>query len=341
MKKIIVLGIDLGKNVFHLHGVDACGKLVLQKKLNRNQLKRFMATIEPCLVGMEACGGAHDWARRFKERGHRVRLMNPKFVKPFVKSNKNDFLDAEAICEAVTRPCMRFVPVKSVAQQDIQTLHRARSHFVARRTAQANQIRGFLLEYGIVVPQGIRVLRHRLPEILEDAENPLTPDTRALLAMLRQELVHLDARVAWFDQEILALGRDHEACRRLQTIPGVGPVIATALVAAVGDGSTFRNGRQLAAWLGLVPKHRGTGGRTVLLGISKRGDAYLRMLLIHGARAVLRFAVKRNDRRGQWLAALVQRRGKNVAIVALANRIARTVWALLSHGTTYQPGYAR
>jgi transposase len=333
--KIKVLGIDLGKSIFHLFGVDERGQAVLRKKLTRSKLMSFMANLPPCLVGMEACAGSHHLARVFTTHGHEARLMSPQFVKPYVKSNKNDYLDAEAICEAVQRPTMRFVPMKSVDQQDIQTLHRARSRAVSNRTAQANQIRGLLLEYGIVVAQGIRVLRQRLPAILEDAENELSMATREVLVELREELVHLDERVAWYDARIAAEARS-EPCQRLQTIPGVGPLVATALVSAVGDGQAFRNGRELSAWLGLVPRQRSTGGRSLLLGISKRGDTYLRSLLIHGARAALRHAGKRNDHRSRWGCALAARRGKNIAAVGLANKIARTAWVLLTQKEQYQ-----
>ena len=334
---ITVLGIDIGKNVFHLFGMDSGGREVLRKKLTRKKLFAFMVNLPACLVGMEACGGSNHLARVFQGYGHDVRLMSPQFVKPYLKSNKNDYLDAEAICEAVQRPTMRFVPVKSVECQDIQTLHRARSRAVANRTAQANQIRGLLLEYGIVVARGMRILRARLPEILEDADNGLSMATREVVSELREELVHVDERVGWYDERIAALAKDSEPCQRLQTIPGIGPLVATALISAVGDGQAFRNGRDLAAWLGLVPRQRSTGGKPVLLGISKRGDRYLRTLLIHGARAALRHADKRDDRRSRWACALAARRGKNIAAVALANKIARTAWALLTRGERYHP----
>jgi transposase len=285
---------------------------------------------------MEACAGTHHLARTFTRYGHDVRLMSPQFVKPYVKSNKNDYLDAEAICEAVQRPTMRFVPIKSTESQDIQGLHRARSQVISHRTAQSNQIRGLLSEYGIVVPQGINVLRRRLPEILEDAENGLSMRARELFAELHAELIHLDERARGYDERIARLAGDVDACRRLQSIPGIGPLTATALLMVVGDGSAFRNGRELAAWLGLVPRQHSTGGRVVLLGISKRGDKYLRTLLIHGARAALIHADKRPDRLKCWASALASRRGNNVASVALANKLARTAWALLNHGDTYR-----
>jgi transposase len=273
--KISVLGIDLGKNVFHLFGVDGHGRTVYHRKLSRSKLSVFMAKLPSCLVGMEACAGAHHLARVFGSYGHEVRLMSPQFVKPYVKSNKNDYLDAEAICEAVQRPTMRFVPVKSIESQDIQSLHRARSRAVVNRTAQVNQIRGFLLEYGLTVPQGIAALRRRLPELLEDAENGLTEAFRELLLELTEELRHLDDRVAGYDARIFDVARNSEVCQRLQTIPGIGPVVATAIVAGIGDGSAFKNARQVSAWVGLVRRQHSTGGRQVLLGISKRGEMFI------------------------------------------------------------------
>ena len=330
-----VLGIDLGKRTFHLYGVDRHGQVTIWKKLSRPRLLAFMENLPTCLVAMEACGGAHDWARRFQGFGHRVRLISPQFVKPYVKSNKNDFRDAEAICEAVQRPTMRFVPIKNVTQQDIQSLHRARSLVIGGRTAQINQIRGFLLEYGIVLPQGATVVRKALPTILEDADNGLSFEMRALLADLREDLVRLDERIAEYDRKVARIAQQDPACQRLLSLPGVGPMIATALLAAVGDVSTFRNGREMSAWLGLVPRQCSTGGRSVLFGISKRGDTYLRTLLIHGARSVVRIAGKKSDKRSHWVTTLAARRGKNIAAVALANKNVRTAWALLSRDESY------
>ncbi len=333
---IKVVGIDLAKNTFHLHGVDARGDAVLRKKLSRMKLAAFMANLRPSLVGMEACGGSHYWARKFTAMGHDVRLMGPQFVKPYVKSNKNDLVDAEAICEAVQRPSMRFVPAKSVEQQDIQSLHRARSMAVSHRTAQVNQLRGLLMEYGIVQPQGIASLRKALPEILEDAGNELTPMFRELLAGLRDEFGRLDRRIADYDARIKGLSEQSELCRRLMTIPGVGPMSATALVAAVADARAFKSGREMAAWLGLVPRQHSTGGKPKLLGISKRGDTYLRKLLIHGARSALRVADRKLDRRSRWAVEVADRRGRNVAAVALANKTVRTAWVLLTKGDEYR-----
>jgi transposase len=338
---IKVVGIDLAKRSFQVHGVNGRGAGVMSRRLSRKKLLVFMESLSPCLVGMEACGSAHFWARRFREMGHQVRLMAPQFVKPYVKSNKNDGVDAEAICEAVQRPNMRFVSIKEVGQQDIQSWHRVRSLVVARRTAQVNQIRGLLLEYGIEIPKGRHNVRKRLPEILEDGENGLSFSFRGLLSGLYQDLVQLDERVAQCDAEIEQMARESEACQRLLSIPGIGAQAATALVAAVGDVRVFRNGREMAAWLGLVPRQHSTGGKVRLLGISKRGDVYLRMLLVHGARSVVRFAGRKEDRTSRWVTGLESRRGKNIAAVALANKMVRTAWALLTKGESYGVEMAR
>jgi len=333
--EVKVVGIDLAKNTFHLHGVDGHSNSMMRKRLSRSKLIALMANLPPCLVGMEACGGAHDWARKFKSMGHEVRLMSPQFVKPYVKSNKNDAADAEAICEAVQRPNMRFVPIKGIEQQDIQSLHRAREMAVGHRTSQANQIRGFLMEYGVVIPKGMGALRKRLPDILEDADNELTPMFRELLSGLRDELRKLDERIVSYDTKIMHLSKQSDACKRLMTIPGIGPMTATALAASVADARVFKSGREMSAWLGLVPRQHSTGGQPKLLGISKRGDTYLRKLLIHGARSALRFADRKQDRRSRWVVEVEGRRGKNVAAVALANKTVRTAWVLLSRGEKY------
>ena len=329
MSKITRMGIDLGKSTFHVCATDRAGHVVMTKRFTRRGLEKFLRAHEPCVVGMEACGGAHHWARTLRALGYDARLMSAQFVKAYVKSNKNDWRDAEANCEAVGRPTMRYVPVKTPEQQSVQHLHRARSLAVGQRTALANQMRGFLFEYGLVVAQGIGTLRRRVVELVEDADNALPMGMRELLAREHEELVHLDERVKAFDAQLDALARDDERCRRLQTIPGVGPKVASALVAAAGDGREFASGREFAAWLGLTPRQRSTGGRTMLGGISKRGDRYLRALLIHGARAALRVAPRREDRRSRWAVSVQGRRGANIAAVALANKTARTAWALL------------
>ena len=339
-KIITVLGIDLAKQSFQLHGINGVGKTIVKKKLARNKMAEFIAQLPPCLIGLEACGGSHYWVRVFKKMGHTVRMIAPQFVKPFVKSNKNDVADAEAICEAVQRPSMRFVPSKNIEQQDVQSLHGIRSQAVARRTAQANQIRGLLMEYGIIIPKGISYIRKEIPLILENAENELTMLFRALLNNLYDEMVHLDERIKTVEGKLNIVCRQNEACQRLLTIPGVGLLTATALVAAIGDIKAFKNGRELAAWIGLVPRQHSTGGKPTLLGISKRGDSYLRTLLIHGGRTVVRVADKYQDRRNQWISALDKRRGKNISAVAVANKNVRIAWALLSNNTTYQMNVA-
>ena len=337
--KITTIGLDLAKNAFQLHGIDERGRVVLKRQLKRAQVLPFFANLEPCRIGMEACGGAHHWARQFEQLGHTVRLMAPQFVKPYVKTNKNDAADAEAICEAVARPSMRFVPIKTREQQAVLALHRARQGFVKARTAQANQIRGLLAEHGIVMPQGIDHIAKRLPEILEDGENGLPGVFRALLQRLGEHLKTLDRQVDELDAQIQRWHREQAASRKLAAIPGIGPLTASALVATIGDARQFESGRQLAAWLGLVPKQHSSGGKPTLLGISKRGDVYLRTLLIHGARAVIRVAKRRSDHAGSWLARLLHRRNPNVVAVALANKNARTVWALLARDRQFRPDY--
>ena len=337
--KITTIGIDLAKNVFQVHGVDEQGKVVLKKVLKREQMGAFFANTPACLIGMEACGSAHYWARKLQALGHTVKLMAPQFVKPYVKTNKNDAADAEAICEAVTRPTMRFVPIKRVEQQAVLALHRARQGFVKARTAQANQIRGLLAEFGIVIPQGIAHIATRLPEILEDGENGLPGDFRRLIERLGDHLKELDRQVQELEAQIQLWHRSHAESQKLAQIPGIGPITASALLASIGDARHFANGRQLAAWLGLVPRQHSSGGKQTLLGISKRGDSYLRTLLIHGARAVIRCAERKAGDADRWLAGLLQRRHKNVATVALANKNARTAWALLAHDRAYVTGY--
>jgi transposase len=337
--KITSVGIDLAKNVIQVHGVDERGKAVLKKQLKRDQVASFFANLPPCLIGLEACASAHHWARKLQSFGHSVKLMAPQFVKPYVKTNKNDIADAEAICEAMSRPNMRFVPIKNGEQQAVLSLHRARQGFVKARTAQANQIRGLLAEYGIVIPQGIGHIAKRLPEILEDGENDLPGAFRQLLDRLGDHLKELDRQVGELEVQIQRWHREHAASKKLAQIPGIGPITASALVASIGDAKSFENGRQLAAWLGLVPRQHSSGGKQVLLGISKRGDTYLRTLLIHGARAVIRVVERKAGYADSWLARLMGRRNKNVAAVALANKNARTVWALLAHGRDYQADY--
>jgi len=307
--------------------------------LKRDQVAPFFANLPPCLIGIEACASAHHWARKLQSFGHTVRLMAPQFVKPYVKSNKNDAADAEAICEAVSRPSMRFVPVKNIEQQSVLSLHRVRQGFVKARTAQANQIRGLLGEYGLVVPQGIGYIAERVPALIEDAENELPGTFRLLIQRLLEHLKILQKQVDEIELQIKAWHRASEASQRLEKVPGIGPLTATVLVASVGDAKNFDNGRQFAAWLGVVPRQHSSGGKPTLLGMSKRGDAYLRTMLIHGARSVIYRATQRADA-DSWLVKLTTRRNKNIAAVAMANKTARTVWALLAHGREFKQGYA-
>jgi transposase len=334
-RRVNVLGIDLGKSSFQVHGVDGRGRKVVSRKLSRPKLKQYLVNLPACVVAMEACAGAHYWARLVRSYGHGAKLIAPQFVKPYVKSNKNDAADAEAICEAAQRPNMRFVAVKEIGQQDMLSVHRMRSLAVARRTAQINQIRGLLLEYGIEIPAGRSRLLARLAEILGDAENGLTDWFREELLGLYEELGHLDGRIAHYDEKIEQMARVDAGAQRLRTIPGVGAKAATALVATVGDIRAFKNGRELAAWLGLVPRQRSTGGKPTLLGISKRGDGYLRQLLIHGARSVLRWVDRKTDSLSRWALALKQRRHANVAVVAMANKLVRIAFAVLKNGGCY------
>ncbi len=336
--QITTVGVDLAKNVFQVHAVDTHGKAVLKKQLRREQMAPFFANLPPCLIGMEACGSAHHWARRLQALGHTVRLMAPQFVKPYVKTNKNDAADALAICEAVGRPTMRFVPIKNIEQQAVLALHRARQAFVKARTAQGNQIRGLLAEFGLVVPQGIGSITARVPELIEDAENELPGAFRMLIQRLLAHLQALDAQVDELHKQIQAWHRSNDLSIKLAQVPGIGPITASALIASITDAKSFDNGRQFAAWLGLVPRQHSSGGKANLLGISKRGDTYLRTLLIHGARSVIHHEARQTEACG-WASALAKRRNKNVAAVALANKNARIAWALLVHERRYDADY--
>ena len=336
--KLIRVGVDLAKSVFQIHGVDRSERTTWRRRLRREDwIDALRERLEPGgEVGMEACGGAHHWARELQKLGYRVKLIAPQFVKPYVKSNKHDAADAEAICEAMARPGMRFVPVKSVEQQDIQAMHRVRASLVEQRSAKANQIRGLVAEYGLVAPRELLHLRRALPRWLEDEGNGLTTRFRWLLRGLQEELIGLDQRIAELDREIEEIARSEPAAKRLMQLRGVGPIIATAMIATVGDARQFRNGRQMSASIGLTPKQHSSGGKERMLGISKRGDAYLRSLLIHGARAVMRTARAKDDPLS-WVIRIADRRHPNVAAVALANKTTRIAWAMLSRETNYQP----
>jgi transposase len=337
--KIMAIGIDLSKSVFQTHGVDERGQAVLRKQLKRKDVLTYFANLPSCLVGMEACGSAHYWARKLTELGHTVRLMAPQFVKPYVKTNKSDRNDAEAICEAVARPNMRFVAVKTGDQQAVLSLHRARQGFVKARTAQGNQIRGLLAEFGIVIPKGIGHIPKRLPEILEDGENDLPGVMRELLDRLGENLRQMDKQVKDLERQITLWHRDNEQSRKLEAIAGIGPITASAFVATLGDATSFQNARQVPAWLGMVPRQDSTGGKVKLGRISKRGDVYLRTMLIHGARAMIAHAENKPEQADPWLKSLLARRNKNVAAVALAAKNARIAWALLANERRYQHDY--
>jgi transposase len=335
MSNIKVLGIDLAKDIFQIHGADAKGKGVLRKRLTRGKLLEYMATVSPCLVGIEACGGAHYWARTFAALGHTVKIMAPQFVKPYVKSNKNDAADAEAIAEAVTRPTMRFVPIKGIEQQDVLLLHRVRELLMKQRTAHGNQIRGLLAEYGIVIPLGLCHLV-RLPEILEQNQEKLSIASMEIFLQLHGQLKNYNEQIAAYDKKIKTHAATDSRCIAVQEIEGVGPITASAIVATLSDPGSFKNGREVSAWLGLVPKQHSSGNKIVLGGITKRGDRYIRKLLVHGARAVVNTCDAKDDKRNMWVYDKKQRCGYNKASVALANKNARIIWAILATGKPYR-----
>lgn len=334
MVKITTLGIDLAKSTLSVHGVDARGNALLRKSMSRAKLLEFMASLEPCLVGMEACGGAHDLARRLSALGHPVRLMAARFVQPYRKNQKNDGNDAEAICEAVGRPNMRFVPVKSAEQQALLTVHRVRMALIESRTALINQLRGLLAEFGILMPKGRYQLRAHITPALDHPDLPEL--ARTVLKALNARIGVLDSEILAHDRRIEAYARENPLAQRIGAICGIGPISASAIVASIGEATLFKNGRQFCAWLGLVPRQYSTGGKPRLGRITKRGDVYLRTLLVHGARAALTVLAKRTDRLATWAQALIARRGYKKAIVALAAKNARIAWAVLASGKPYE-----
>lgn len=336
MTKVTTVGLDLAKSVFQVHAADRDGRPVVRKKLRRGQIHGFFAGLSPCLIGLEACASAHYWARELQALGHKVRLIPPQYVKPFVKRNKNDAADAEAICEALARPTMRFAAVKSAEQQSVLTLHRARELLVRQRTMLINALRGHCGEFGIVVAQGASKVT-ALIEMIEYPEDERFPAlARAALGPLVEQLRMAQIQILDLEKKLMAWHRTNEASRRLEAIPGVGVITATALVATIGDESQFHSGRQLAAWLGLVPRQHSSGGKERLGRISKRGDGYIRRLLVHGARADLRWSKHRKERRSIWQESLLARRPTNVVLVAMANKTARVVWAMLSRGEPFR-----
>jgi len=327
--EITTVGIDVAKSVFQVHGVDRHGKVMLRRQLRRAQVTLFFGNLKPCLIGMEACASSHFWARKLEALGHTVRLMAPQFVKAYRKNDKNDGNDAEAICEAVQRPSMRFVPVKSPQQQAELAVHRIRRRLMGERTALINQLRGLLAEFGVVLAQGANQVRSKLPELLENAAESLPPLAVELFRDLYEELRALESRIAEHDRRIERLYRGNVVARKLGEVEGIGALTATAFTATVAHAAQFKNGRQCAAWLGLTPRQDSTGGKNKLLGITKRGDVYLRTLLVHGARSIMRHSASKDDAKSRWVEQLRRRRGDNVAACALAAKHARILWALM------------
>lgn len=336
---IETLGVDIAKNVFQLHGVNCNGRVVLKRRVMRDQLLEVLAQINRCTVVVEACTGAFYWARKFEALGHQVKIISPQYVKPFVRRQKNDGNDAEAICTAARQPHIPFVPKKTLEQQDIQALHRARQRMVNHRTAVVSQIRDLLLDRGFAMAKSITRARRLVPDILANFDNELTPMARDAIGELYDLFRDLDRRIASFDKKIEQVFRNSETCQRIATIKGVGPKTATAIVAAIGDGAEFKNGRHLAAWVGLVPRQFSSGDRKVLMGISKRGNQHLRSLLVHGARAVVRTAPDKADLNNQWVNQLRERRGFNRATIAVANKNTRIIWAVLRTGEPYRAAF--
>jgi transposase len=334
--QVTTIGLDIAKNVFQVHGVDQHGMAVLRKRLSRGRVLAFFANLPRCVIGLEACGGAHYWARELTKLGHEVRLMPPQYVRPYVKTNKHDAADADACCEAVQRPGMRFVPVKNEQQQSLLLLHRIRDRLIAERTGTINAIRGHMAEFGMVAAQRDAGLKALIAIIADRDDVRLPALARELLGLQVEHLRQIEARIAALDGRLVRQARDDEACRRLTEAPGIGPVIATAMVATVGNARLFRSGRSFAAWLGLVPRQHATGGKERLLGISKRGDGYLRRQLMHGARSLVRLAQGRKGHPWAWINALLARRPFNVVVAAVANKLARMIWAMLSRGEAYR-----
>lgn len=334
---VTTLGIDLAKNIFQLHGANSQGKALLKKKISRDKLVKFMANFPTCRVVMEACSSSNYWARKFKSYGHEVRLISPQFVKPFVKGSKNDRNDSEAIVEAASRANMRYVSPKTIEQQDMQSLLRLRASCIEMRTKISNQLRGLLLEYGIVITQGTRYLRKKIVELLDQEVEEITINFKELLSMQYDLWISIDEKVVAYDKKISSLAKEDAACQRIQQVEGIGEVTAIALVSTMGNPNDFKNGRHFAAYLGLVPRQNSSGGRNQLLGITKRGDSYIRQLLIHGARSVVMYAAKKKpNKRTAWVNQLKSRAGTNRTCVAVANKNARIAWALLKREENYR-----
>jgi transposase len=337
MKKVTTIGLDLAKNVFHVVGLDAHGHEVGKKRLSRGQVLRYFANLAPCLVALEACASAHYFARELIKLGHEVKLIPPQYVKAYLRGQKNDYNDAHAIAEAARAPRMRFVTVKSAEQQELQALTRLREGTLRSRTALSNRLRGLLAEHGVSIGKGVNTLRRALPALLEDADNGLSERFRRWLAQGQHQLMELDQHIEELTQELKRAAAQDERVRRLQTVPGFGPIVASVFASIVGDGRQYRSGRDASAALGLVPRQHSTGGKPLLLGISKRGDRYLRSLIVHGARSVVTASKNKDDRLSRWINRLRETRGMNKATVALANKLTRIGWAVLTHDEIYQP----
>lgn len=333
--QVSIIGIDLAKNVFQVAALNRAGKPVMNKAVRRAKLLDMVRQFEPTVLAMEACGSAHYWARQFRAMGFEVRIIPPQHVKPFVRINKTDAADALAICEAAQRPSLRFVPIKSVEQQDLRLIDKRRTRLVHQRTATVNQIRGFAREYGVFFPVGYKRLMKELPAVLEQHDHELTPIARQVLFDLFEEVQAISEKIDGLRDQLAAVTKHNTHCHDLIGIPALGPLVSASFLAGVGDGSQFTNGRQCAAWLGLVPRMHGSGGRTNVLSITKNGDCELRTMLIHGARSVVRWAHKRDDAMGRWIMQLKARRGTNKTVVALANKLARIAWAVVAHNEPF------
>jgi transposase len=334
MSEITTIGLDLAKNIFQVHGVDETGTAVVVKRLRRSQVSGFFASLPPCLIGMEACATAHHWARELIELGHTVRLMPPQYVKAYVKRNKNDAADAAAICEAVKRPSMRFVPVKTIDQQSALLMHRARDLLIRQRTMLVNALRGHMAEFGLVEAQGLHKVAGLIAIVLDERDERIPDLARQALKMITGQISELQTRISALETQVFAWHRSNPVSQRLATIPGIGPIIATAIAATVADAGVFRSGREFAAWLGLVPRQSSTGGKARLGGISKRGDSYLRRLLVNSAHTVL--LCSKAAKADPWIVSLRGRKPRLVVAVALANKTARTAWAVMSRQETYR-----
>ncbi len=338
---IVTLGIDIAKNVFQLHGVDASGTVILRKQLPRKRLLNYLSNLDSCLVGMEACGSSHYWGRQISSLGHEVRLMPAQYVKPYVKRSKTDAADAAAICEAVTRPDMRFVAIKSADQQAVLLHHRSREILVKQRTMLINAVRAHMAEFGVVVAQGLQNVDKLATLLNEHAGHLIPTEAKSILQMLFAQITSLNDSITDLENRIKLWHKRDEACQRLSTIPGIGPLTATAIVASIGDGHLFSSGRSFAAWLGLTPREHSSGGKQQLGGITKQGDGYIRRLLVHGARAVVRMKTRKDAPPSPWLDSLLARKHRNTATVAVANKNARMAWAILTKGEIYQPNKTR